>query len=219
LIDIGDLIVLEREDSDADEKFRCKLLDKKGDRLFVDYPVNQASDKIEFFPNGTKFKASFISKDNFVYLFETTISGRKREKNIPMLELVFPGEKSLSKIQRREFVRIDTAIDAAIHPVKGEFHPFTAITSDISAGGVAIVLPERHELRAKMIVNGWFVLPLASGRFEYLKTRCQVTRVISGENNREKAPLQFIDLKEKERQLVMRLCFERQLAIRKRGMS
>ena len=39
------------------------------------------------------------------------------------------------KIQRSQFVRIETAVDVAIHPMNREFEPFTAMTEDISAGG------------------------------------------------------------------------------------
>lgn len=218
LLRIGDTITLELQHSDNEiEKYKTKILEMQGNNLYIDYPVSLKTGRIGIFLEGTQFKASFVGKDTAAYLFDTEVKGRKKVENIPMVVISFPGDDKLIKIQRREFVRIDTAIDVAIHPVNGEFKPFTTITSDISAGGAAIILPEHHRLRKDMEIYGWFVLPLSNGDYNYLKLKCNVIRVIEGkDNSRDKAPLKFLETKESERQIITKLCFDRQLAGRKR---
>lgn len=214
MLNVGDTLILELKHSEERDKFKCRVVDIRGSQIAIDYPVNEKTSRTGFFLEGTQFKASFIAKDSAVYMFDTEVQARKK-LNIPVLILDYPDKDEFVKIQRREFVRVDTAIDVAIHPPNNEFQPFTTITADISAGGVAIYLPERHRIRQGMKLKAWFVLPLQNGEYHYLKVDCSVIRVIPGEKERDKAPLKFEDIKEAERQLFLRLCFDRQLSMRK----
>ncbi|WP_408006547.1 PilZ domain-containing protein [Pseudalkalibacillus sp. A8] len=81
------------------------------------------------------------------------MTDRKKE-HIPLLILSFPGSTNLEKIQRREFVRVETAIDVSIHPTERQFQPFACITSDVSAGGCAVIMPERYQLKVGILLDG-----------------------------------------------------------------
>ena len=219
LLDIGDTIQLELKKSEKEEKFKSKVLDKKENQIYIDYPISEKTGKIGIFLEGTEFKVSFVAKDSAIYMFDTEVQGRKKENNIPMIIISYPGKDKMVRIQRREFVRVETAVDVAIHPMNGEFLPFTTVTADISAGGAAIILPENHILKPQMKVKGWFVLPLSNGEYYYINnTICKIIRVISDGKGRDKAPVQFIDMNESDRQAILRLCFDRQIATRKRGL-
>ncbi len=153
MINIGETIILEPKNS-VDEKYRCKLVEKNGEQLFIDYPVNMTTGKTVFLLDGTQLKATFVGKDNTIYLFETEVKGRTKQ-NIPMIVLSFPEEEDLVRIQRRQYVRVDTSVDVAIQPINGEFDPFVTVTSDISAGGAAIILPLKKSLEPETIFNCW----------------------------------------------------------------
>lgn len=135
-----------------------------------------------------------------------------------MLVIEYPGDKNLLKIQRRQFVRIETAIDIAIHPFEYEFAPFTAITMDISAGGATVLTPNETGLKAGMNVQTWLVLIMQNGDYHYMKLQSRVVRIIPYSETRNKVSLQFIDAANQEKQLLLRLCFERQLEIKKKGL-
>lgn len=218
MLNIGETVTLEPINNVDGEKYRCRVVEKKGDKLYIDYPINEQTGRTVFLIDGTQLRASFVGKDNTVYLFETAVLGRYKQ-TIPMIILTYPGKDGLVRIQRRQYVRIDTAIDVAVHPINKEFYPFVTVTSDISAGGALLILPNNSKVKPGIHIHTWFVLPLLSGEYGYLKLTSKVIRIVPGENGeRDKASLELIEVKENERQLLIKFCFERQLLSRKKGL-
>ncbi len=220
MVNIGDTIYLELEDGkdEVKQRFKCRLVDRVGEFLFIDYPINELTKRVGFFYDGTQFTASFFGKDQAIYLFQTQLLGRKQGR-IPMLILKDPGKEKYIRIQRRQYVRVDTTIDVAVHPKNEEFSPFVTVTLDISGGGLALILPKKHGIPINKDITCWLALHMQTGEIKYLKVNCQVIRIISPkESPSEKASLQFIDISERERQIVIRYCFDRQLYLRKKGI-
>ncbi|WNF38008.1 flagellar brake domain-containing protein [Bacillaceae bacterium IKA-2] len=221
MLNIGDTLNLELNEGDDKEKqrFKCRLVDHIKDYFFIDYPINQRTKRVGFFHDGTQFRVSFLGKDQAVYLFETQLQGRKKGR-IPMLIIRDPGKEKYIRIQRREHVRVETAIDVAVHPRGEEFPPFTTMTSDISGGGIALVLPLNHQLSGGQDIICWLSLPLQTGEMKFIKVDCHVIRIISNkENSKEKASIKFIDIIERDRQTIISYCFERQLYLRNKGVG
>ncbi|WP_226666899.1 flagellar brake protein [Metabacillus litoralis] len=216
MIKIGDVINLETKGSVV-ERMKCKLVEQKGNKLYFDYPVNSETGRTAYLMLGTELIASFVNNES-AYRFHTEVTGRVKE-NIPMISVTYPGDEHLIRIQRREYVRIDTSLDIAIHPMNREFEPFTAVTSDISAGGAAIILPKTVKVKPNHEVTIWFSLPFQNEKIEYLKLKAKIIRFIDAENEQfVKAPIQFIDLDEVKRQTVIRFCFEQQILMRRKGL-
>lgn len=221
LLNIGDTIYLELEDDSDEEKprFKCRLVDRVRDFLFVDYPINENTKKVGFFHDDTQFRASFIGQDQVVYLFSTELRGRQKGR-IPMLILKDPGKDKYIRIQRRQYVRVDVAIDVAVHPKNSEFTPFITVTADISGGGLALILPNNHNLPVGKEIKCWLCLHMQTGDIKYIQVSCNVIRIISSkDSSREKASLQFIEISEHDRQTIIRYCFERQLYLRRKGIT
>ena len=219
MIQIGDIITLELRTSNEQEKFKCRLVDRSGDHFYIDYPINIKTNKTAFLLDGTKLTATFIGHDgSSIYSFESEIKGRIK-RNIPMLVIEYPGDKNLLKIQRRRFVRIETAVDIAIHPLEYEFAPITAVTMDISAGGATVLTPNENGFKAGMTVRTWLVLIMQNGEYHYMKLQSRVVRIIPYSETRNKVSLQFVDAANQEKQMLLRLCFERQLENKKKGLS
>ncbi|WP_273125908.1 flagellar brake protein [Metabacillus sp. HB246100] len=217
MIKIGDVINLETN-GEVVEKLKCKLVERSGNKLFIDYPVNSETGRTAFLMLGTELIASFINKEN-VYRFQTEVTGRVKE-NIPMISLTYPGDDHLFRIQRREYVRIDTTVDIAIHPIHNEFEAFTAVTTDISAGGAALLVPKNNSIHANQVVTVWFALPFQNNSIKYVKIEAKLVRFIETENNHFiKVPIQFIDIDEEKRQLLIKYCFEQQIIMRRKGLT
>lgn len=221
LLNIGDTIYLELEDESKEEmqRFKCRLVDRVREFLFIDYPINERTKKVGFFHDGTEFSASFIGKDQAVYLFQTQLLGRKNSR-IQMLVLKDPGKEKYIRIQRRQHVRVETSIDVAVHPKNEEFPPFVSVTADISGGGIALVLPRNHKIPVGKEILCWLSLPMQTGEIKYIQVDCLVIRIISSKDSlREKASIQFMNINENDRQTIIRYCFERQLYLRKKGIT
>ncbi|MCT8138872.1 PilZ domain-containing protein [Anaerobacillus sp. CMMVII] len=220
MLNIGDTIYLDIEGHSEEEKqrFKCRLVDRVKDFLFIDYPINDRTKKVGFFHDGTEFNASFIGKDQAVYLFKTQLLARKKGQ-IPMLIINDPGKDKYLRIQRRQHVRVEASLDVAVHPKDHEFPPFVSMTADISGGGLALVLPKNHNLPVGKEIKCWLSLQMSTGEMKYIQVNCHVIRIISTKDSpREKASIQFIDINENDRQTIIRYCFERQLYLRKKGI-
>lgn len=223
MLEVGDTLEiqpLKTGNEKEQNRYKARLVDLDEQAFYIDLPVNKETDRTGFFFEGTEFKISFVKNDSAVYTFRTEVIGR-RKTNIPMLVLKRPTKEDYVRIQRRAFVRVETPVDVAVHP-KGEqtFRPFQTVTADISAGGAAIVLPPDHPLKEQQEIFCFIALAFQSGAIDYVRTPCMIHRLLEGNetDKRQKATLQFVDLDEGDKEKVIRLCFDRQLEMKRKGI-
>jgi len=214
MLTIGNPLVLEPKYANQIEQYKCRLVDRKDNLLYIDYPINVSTNRTTFLTDGTQLKVHFVEGES-AYLFESEILGRVK-RGIPMMELIYPGDEYVIKIQRRKFVRIETSVDVAIQPLNGEFKPFTSLTEDISAGGSLVKLRKQQDFGQGMLIRTIFVLPMQNGDYHYLNLTSKVVRIMKQENGDDYASLQFIDITPQETQLLLRFSFDRQLAMKKK---
>lgn len=216
---IGDRLTLEYQKSPKEvQRFYCRIVEVKDGALLVDSPINEKTKKTAFFMNGTSFIAVFV-ENNQVYRFETTcikhISGK-----IKMLMLTFPGKDQMKRIQRRNYVRVPASLDVAIRADSPVPVHFTTLTSDIGGGGILIHLPKKNMLSEDGHLTIWLVLPMSSGLYCYIKLEGKVVRVFADKNTqKEMASIQFNYEKEKDREPLIRYCFERELQTRRMALK
>src|SRR5699024_1112810 len=92
-------------------------------------------------------------------------------------------EGDLEKIQRRQFVRIKTAVDVAISSSNNSFSPFTTVTTDISAGGVSIIIPKEQNLKSKLPCDLTLALHGSTKEQQYINVKGEIIRVHSQEHD------------------------------------
>ncbi|OIU71218.1 flagellar brake protein [Rossellomorea aquimaris] len=212
MIKAGTILQLEPIHNDTPEKYRCRVVESEEDGIFIDYPIHTKTGKTVFMMNGTQLKASFVYNEQTVLTFESEVLGRKISK-IPMIHIHYPGEHELVKVQRRQFVRVETNADISLY-YNDEYHP--AVTEDISAGGCAVRM-NGIEIEQGARISMMIVLVMQTGECHYLEIAGSLVRV--WERNKSKiASIQFLNLTETQRQIIMRYCFEKQLELRKKGM-
>jgi c-di-GMP-binding flagellar brake protein YcgR len=215
LIKVGETIYLElKENEEETKRLRSKVLDSEEGRLFIDFPVEEVNSKPRYFLEGTQFRAIFLGENHIVYLFETEVLG-KTERKVPMLVIKDPGQEQYIKIQRREYVRIDSNVDCAVYSPDNRFEPFTTVTSDLSGGGMALVLPSSHELSADDHVKTWLALGYQSGETHFVAVKAKFIREYN-EQERNIGSFQFLEIEESDRQKIIRFCFEQQLELKRR---
>jgi c-di-GMP-binding flagellar brake protein YcgR len=218
MLTIGETLTLEPRNNSKAEQYKCRLVERNSHELFIDYPINLKTDRTVFLIDGTQLRVSFVSGHS-AYSFEAEVVGRVI-RGIPMIKLSFPGDSYILKVQRRMYVRIETAVDVAIHPLQNEFTPFASITKDISAGGSLILLNHDKGIKQGLNVLAVFVLPLENGEYHYLKIMSTVVRVIKNEESGQLLfSLNFMNVSPIERQNLLRFSFDRQLAMKKKGLE
>ncbi|MGM0845982.1 MAG: flagellar brake protein [Bacillota bacterium] len=213
MLKIGTTLTLEPVQADRAEKFRCKAVEFKDSKLYIDYPVHTETDKTVFLIDGTQLKVSFVYNETTVFSFETEVTGRKKSK-IPMICLHYPGDDELLKVQRRQFVRVEASVDAAIITPSASY---TTVTTDLSAGGCAVQVLKDHTYKAGMEVEIILVLLMQTGEYHYFNVPGRVVRIWD-RGSVKIASLEFNELKDLQQQSIMRFCFERQLTLRNKGL-
>lgn len=217
---IGETLHISKRElrTNDDLNYRCNIIGKDKDYLYIDYPINVETSKTEYITNNTALKAIYIGSDKVPLNFPTKVVKRVK-LTVPALALEIPGEDKIKRVQRREFVRISTAVDIAIHSIGSVFQPFTTVTSDISGGGVSIILPKDLSLEEECKLMLWIVLPMSSGEISYVKVEGKVVREKIKDKYIRTASVSFIAISSNERQKIIRFCFEKQREARSKGLE
>lgn len=213
LLKVGTSLIIETTFSSLTERYKCKVVevDEGADFFMIDYPMHIETKKTAFFLDGAQLHVTFNENTNAAYAFKTEVLGRKKSK-IPMIKLSYPGDEELIKIQRREFVRVETPVDVAVN-FHGDMDQF--IAEDISAGGLSLKLNKKVHFTQNDTIGLFIVLPFENGDVKYVKTEATVVRIWEKSDNRI-ASLQFDEIEATCRQFIVRFCFERQLSKRKK---
>lgn len=211
MLKVGTVIHLRKEDAKVDE-YKSKVVDVGEGFVMVDYPIHIETGKTIFLIDGTELFATFSDELKMSYRFRTEVQGRHMAE-IPMLQLSYQ-EESLLKIQRREFVRVGVNVDVAVSVEEGAT-VLRLITADISAGGLAINLPEVDMLQEDTAVSLLIVLPFLRRPIQYVRAEARVIRIFE-RDQRHIATLAFTSIADEDRQQVIQFCFERQLQMKKK---
>lgn len=211
---IGTILLLEPTYTDRVEKFRCKVVEQKDGVIYIDYPINTATKRTAFLMDGAQFRVTFNTETKDSFAFNSEVLGRK-PGNIPMIMLAWPSEEEIIKIQRREYVRVETPVDVAVE-YNNQFYQF--IAEDISAGGILLNLRSKVPFKDDESVRLTIVLPYINGDFHYVQTEAYVVRIFD-RDGRTYASVQFTDTDDIDKQYIVRFCFERQLQIRKKELN
>ncbi|MEC3884683.1 flagellar brake domain-containing protein [Halobacillus sp. HZG1] len=215
---VGTPLTLELRKPEVEEvdQYKCKLVDFEGSKIYIDYPVHTKTGRTGFFLDGTQFQASFVGQDESVYWFKTEVMAREK-RNIPVIGLFFPGMEELNRVQRRKYVRVDASVDVA---VESNTLSFPTITSDISGGGVMLRQSPSNKLEEEEKISLTLVLPMNTGEIHYVFADGKVIRVIPAKDSQhERVSIEFIDIHEKDRQLIIKYCFEQQMQSRVRALK
>lgn len=215
-MDIGTTLILKKPRKNDDVTYHCKIIDYDHRYVFIDYPVHQLTQRTAFFNTGTCLIASYIGEDDASYSFPTEVMA-KVTMTVPALAIK-PPQGNIRRTQRRQFVRVNTAVDVAIHCPTQSFRPFVTVTVDLSGGGLSIILPKEKTLNEGQSVLMWAVLRMASGTYEYISLKAKVIRIHMTDGALKTASLKYTDITPKAEQVIIKYCFEKQREERQKGI-
>lgn len=217
---IGTLLHLERFDLMKKEiiKYHCKVIEKNEQHLLIDYPINQQTKRNSILLKGENFSVIYAGSDQNIYYFQSEVVA-KVNLTVPALAIKLPDKSDIKRIQRREFVRIETAVDVSLHSVNQRFSPFVTVTSDMSGGGISIVLPEKHTLGVGNIADIWMPLQFFSGEYKYIHAKAEVVFLKLINHKLPNASLKFTEIPKHSQQDIIRYCFEKQREARKKELT
>ncbi|WP_163582778.1 flagellar brake protein [Gracilibacillus saliphilus] len=215
MIKIGTFLQLEQIKEER-KTYKCRVIETKKDKLYIDYPIEEQTKRSDIFPVGTHFQVHFI-ENNSVYSFPSEIIGKAKIKNIPTLILSVE-VNNLEKIQRREFVRVESLLDVSVKSVDQKFDAFTTVTHDISGGGMAILVDKNFNVKQGELLDIMLVLPLEQ-RIEYLHIIGEAVRIQERNEDKNILSVKFNEMDIQDQQSIVQYCFTRQLEDRRKGLS
>lgn len=197
------------------EELKAKIMDFDEHYLYITYPIGIESNRIRYLSFDDTLFVTFTDKESgATYLYKTKIIKRIK-KEIPLLSLPYPSEHQLMKIQRRQFVRVNTAIDLSLHfPERSIIYP--TVTYDLSGGGCAVVVPEDINIVRGDIGKVYIVLPFSENSYSYIQLNVRAIRKFE-KNKVHLLSLQFFNLNNRDQQQLIRYTFEKQLEYRNKG--
>lgn len=213
-IKLGTQLTLEPTFTDKVEKYRCKVVDIDNQFIYIDYPTDTVTNRTVFLMDGMQLRATFVEESKAAYAFQTEVLG-KISRQIPMVKLALPADSDFLRIQRRDFVRVNTSNDIS---VQFEDKRYQFVTDDLSAGGTAIIINQPVNFNAGDEVNILIPLLFNNGDIKYVTTLAHVIRIWE-RDTQTIASLHFTDTDDIDKSQIVRFCFEKQLLIRKKIME
>ncbi|MFD1707119.1 flagellar brake protein [Siminovitchia sediminis] len=215
MLAIGMDVTIEANRNGSTKTYKSKVADLQEYKCFIYYPLSVTDKKPAFLPAGSKVIVQFVNNDFNAYSFEAKVI-RVHKKAVPLVELTLPEEEHFIKIQRREHVRVSASLEAEFDFAEtGQF--FNTVTSDISAGGCAAILPPGTDLKPGAQGTVSIAIRMSTGELHTMSLKCEAIRSFE-RNNIKLVSIKYIEPSPDNQKLLTRFCFERQLSDRKKGL-
>lgn len=216
--DIIRMSILTEDRSEANKTFKSRVEDVQENSLTIEIPLDENNGKVRAFPIGTELSCYYWGPDGSRYLFRSTVL-RRENGDFPTITISFPPKESIQRIQRRNYLRVPASVEVAVKGTGEKLYHFIAKTQDVSGGGIAISCKEQYLIQVGNLLNCWMVVPLRSG-LEYIPFVGKVVRVTQPKvpGGEQTVSLMFKQIKEPDREKLIRYCYERQRAMRAKGI-
>jgi len=221
---IGQLLRIKKVSLDENiskPTYKSRVADIQGEHAAIELPIQEETGKMSQFPMGTHIEVFYFSEDGSTYQFQTEVVGEQKE-NVHLLLLRIPEKEALTRTQRRNYLRVETHIEIAVKiKDNARNYHFLARTTDLSGGGMAFTCPDHYRFKVGDKLQVWMVLPHKSGLISHSYAEAEVTRCKLPEEKgtHQWVSLKFVQISQADQAKVIRVCYERQLEIRKKGIG
>ncbi|MDH7479551.1 MAG: PilZ domain-containing protein [Syntrophomonadaceae bacterium] len=206
------LVEIEVDGENSKERYHSRIEEVRESALVLAMPIRQRS--IVNLRPGTSIVVNFL-REWVNHAFEATILERTAE---PLPLIVISRPEVAARRQRRSWVRVPVCLELryARPPQRPDQEPDyqEAQTIDLSAGGLMFNSQQkfRHGEELKLRLN------LPGGGLELRARVVRAEEASSPERRCYQVGLEFIDIRERQRDRIMRFAFEQQRKLIKKGL-
>lgn len=206
----------EKESKEKENILKSRIAGIADNVLLIEMPIEEGSGKMRYFPKGTKLTAFFVDEKGIRYNFSSTVIGKAKE-NIPVLLVEKPAENSIVKIQRRDYLRVPLKLNLIL-VLQNPVEIVNVETLDLSGGGLLFSTSKVLPLENEQTVNGVIQLPHWKNGTIDIRFFGSVKRVVPPNEQRpvQLIGIQFEDIEERNREQIIRLCFQRELELKRK---
>lgn len=209
---VNDMLYILPSSSKDRAQYKARVSELDDDCLWIEIPIQENTGMYGLFAPGEMLEITFHAQDGMNCLFVSKVIG-KRKEGIQMLSIVKPHPNQITKMQRRSFLRVDSALEVAVRTEKRD--RFVVHTEDISGGSASLIVEHKWGLQAEDLVECWFVIPLRNDELDYVPFKGKVLRVQERNDKYALVIVLFTEIHEHAQQKIVRYCFERQLQTHK----
>ncbi|MEC1260959.1 PilZ domain-containing protein [Bacillus swezeyi] len=220
MLSLGDIITIEFENENQENVIaKSKVSSIEENVLRVHYPVDVETGRTVIIPTNTIVTIHFVNKQQVLYKFTSVIQGRETHRYIPILNVYLPEEDQMTKIQRRQFFRVNTTIPVTVRPY-GSGSMYKTYTTNISAGGAALIIEETQKHKPEEDLNLSISLPNEGHDETVIDVHAQVKRTyLDRRTNKQIMTVEFIRMNEHDKQTLVQYCINFQLIERRKLKS
>lgn len=213
---INQFLYLQVASSDEEEaalEYKSRIADSTDDELFIEVPLLEGSGRYKRLFLGDELSAYFFTDEGVKNYFNTHVIGF-REDAVKLVRVRKPDPDSITKIQRRHFLRVAAELEIAIKLAANV--KFIGMTDDVGGGGISFIVDGKWPIKQGTELECWLLVPYRNGSVDHSQFKAEVVRVRALDSGKNQVMAKFSKILDSERQRIIRYCFERQLDFRKR---
>jgi len=202
------LQLLPISDPESASTLRSRVADLDERNIWLEIPLDEKSRRYHRPETGEKMRVFYFTPDGVKHIFETAVTGIKKD-TVTLFSVRKPNPSAIEREQRRNFLRVEAQLELAVRI--GDKVRFTAITDDVSGGGLSFRADRKWPLEAGGTLSCWLLLNFRNGSIGHAKFEGEIVRVMTVEQDRYLVMMRFKEIQDSEQQKIIRFCFERQL--------
>ncbi|SFK92303.1 c-di-GMP-binding flagellar brake protein YcgR, contains PilZNR and PilZ domains [Paenibacillus sp. 1_12] len=200
------------DEDEAKQEFKSRIADQDDNCIFMEIPINEKTGRLKKLYIGDELSAYFILDGGMKNYFTTSVQGFTDDV-IRLVKISKPAPETITKIQRRSFLRVPAELEMAVK--YSDQLQFIAVTDDVGGGGISFLCDSYIPLAANQMVSCWLLANYKNGQIEHIPFKGELVRIKMLESGRQQVMMRFAEITDRDRQKIIKYCFERQLEIRK----
>ncbi|MDO3679201.1 flagellar brake protein [Paenibacillus ehimensis] len=201
------------DDEEAKQEYKSRIADVSDAYISMEVPIHDKSGKLKRLYPGDELSVYFITEGGVKNYFNSSVLGFSDDV-IRLVLIKKPDPESITKVQRRSFLRVPAILEIAVK--FSEQLQFVSLTDDVGGGGISFLCEGYVPVESGHTVECWLLVPFKNGQIEHVPFKSEIVRVKELETGKKQVMMRFSEITDRDRQKIIRYCFERQLDFRKR---
>mgnify|MGYP001344751036 CR=1 FL=1 len=192
---------------------RTKVAEEDGENLYVETPLEERTGRYRPLQRGERLLVRYWSR-GVRCEFESVAGDARREGELWLYAVRKPAAGDVRRHQRRQYFRVEAELELGVR--LGERVQFVATTEDIGGGGLSFQCDAALPIAQGVRLSCWLLIKYRSGAVERVPFEGEVVRTEEVSPSRRRVMVQFSAIQETDRDKIVRFCFEKELANRKK---
>ncbi|WP_018755289.1 flagellar brake protein [Paenibacillus terrigena] len=213
---VSDLVYIQvasTDEQEANHEYKSRIVEMDETNLFIEIPLDERTGRYKPLHLGDELSVYFLTEGGVKNYFNTYVCGTRQDV-VRMVAIKKPELESISKIQRRNFLRVTAELELAVKLM--DQVQFIAITEDVSGGGISFRCDAKWNVKPGQQISCWLLIPYRNGAVEHAQFTAEAVRVKPLTHDKQLVMMKFSEVSETEQQKIIRFCFEKQFDYRKK---